>query len=158
MHMWTRAALSAIAVGGIVVATSASAPALAVARLQTPSMRSEIEAMITHSAQTWNRGDLDGFVEDYVEGDRTTYVTPRKILRGRAEIRESYYPRYFAPGAHRDSLSFEGLEVDSLAPTTAHVIAFYVLSRGDSVTSRGPTSLVMLRVKGRWQILHDHSS
>lgn len=113
---------------------------------------------MARSAQSWNRGDLDGFLEDYADGDRTTFVTPRKILHGRAEIRESYYPRYFAPGTHRDSLSFEGLEVDSLAPAIAHVIAFYVLSRGDSVTSRGPTSLLMVRVKGRWQILHDHSS
>jgi ketosteroid isomerase-like protein len=30
--------------------------------------------------------------------------------------------------------------------------------RGDSVTARGPTSLVLRRSSGRWRIAHDHSS
>jgi hypothetical protein len=33
-----------------------------------------------------------------------------------------------------------------------------VLTRGDSVISRGPTSLVMRWNNGRWRIIHDHSS
>jgi hypothetical protein len=39
-----------------------------------------------------------------------------------------------------------------------NTIAWYVLSRGDSVTARGPTSLVLRRSGGRWFIVHDHSS
>jgi len=39
-----------------------------------------------------------------------------------------------------------------------NAIAYYVLMRGDSVTARGPTSLVLRRVGGRWVIMHDHSS
>jgi ketosteroid isomerase-like protein len=38
------------------------------------------------------------------------------------------------------------------------VLAFYVLSRGDSTVARGPTSLVLLKRDGRWRIVHDHSS
>jgi ketosteroid isomerase-like protein len=62
----------------------------------------------------------------------------------------------------RDSLSFELLDVDPLAPEVLNVIATYILARHvngrDSVTARGPTSLVMRRVDGRWRIVHDHSS
>jgi ketosteroid isomerase-like protein len=68
-----------------------------------------------------------------------------------------YAPR-FAPGGIRDSLSFEHLEVDFVAPNVVNAIAYYVLARGDSVTARGPTSLVMRRLDGRWRIVHDHSS
>lgn len=113
--------------------------------------------MLERSARAWNRGDLDTFVDDYVDADRTTFVGRRGVLHGRAAIRAVYAPR-FAPGGVRDSLSFEQLEVDSLAPGVAHVLAYYVLSRGDSTVARGPTSLVMLRVNGRWRIVHDHSS
>jgi uncharacterized protein (TIGR02246 family) len=121
-------------------------------------LRAQFTAMLDRSARAWNRGDLDAFMEDYLDSARTTYVGRRGVvLHGRAAIREVYAPR-FAPGGVRDSLSFEGLQVDSLAPGVAHVLAYYVLSRGDSTVARGPTSLVMLRVQGRWRIVHDHSS
>ncbi len=48
--------------------------------------------------------------------------------------------------------------MDSLAPGVANVIAFYVLSRGDSVIARGPTTVVMVRTPTSWKIVHDHSS
>jgi len=38
------------------------------------------------------------------------------------------------------------------------VVGTYFLTRGDSVTSTGPTSLVLKKVGGRWRIAHDHSS
>lgn len=117
----------------------------------------QICAMMTRSAAAWNRGDLDAFVRDYADDEGTTYIGSRGIVRGRAAIREVYAPR-FAPGAARDSLHFERVEVDLLAPDLANTIGWYVLMRGDSVTARGPTSLVMRRMKGSWKIVHDHSS
>lgn len=130
--------------------------------------RAEIAAMMARSAEAWNRGDLDAFVEDYVPGEppdpgAATYIGSRGITRGRAAIRGAYAPR-FAPGVRRGTLRFENLEVDLLAPSVANVIAFYVLSErtaagADSTAARGPTSLVMRRgADGRWRIAHDHSS
>ena len=78
-------------------------------------------------------------------------------MHGRAAIRQ-LYERRFEPGAQRDSLRFEGLEVDVVGRDALNAIAYYVLMRGDSVTARGPTSLVMRRFGGRWYIAHDHSS
>ena len=123
-----------------------------------PALTREIQAMLDHAARAWTHGDLDSFMSDYMPGERTTYVTSKGLIHGPAAIRERYAPR-FAPGAMHDSLSFEGLEVDPLAPGVVHVVAWYVLSRGDSVVARGPTSLVMVRDEsGRLRIVHDHSS
>ena len=119
------------------------------------AIRAEICVMMDAGARAWNRGDLDTFVEDYLPD--ATYVGSRGLVRGPVAIKAAYAPR-FAPGVMRDSLSFERLEVDVLAPDVAHVLAVYVLSRGDSVTARGPTSLIMRRVGSRWRIAHDHSS
>jgi uncharacterized protein (TIGR02246 family) len=121
------------------------------------SARAEILAMLSRAAGDWNRGDLDAFVADFMDSPRTTFVGSRGVLRGRAAIRSAYAPR-FEPGASRDSLSFHDVEVDLLAPGVAHVLGWYVLARGDSVTARGPTSLIMERHAGRWRIVHDHSS
>ena len=130
------------------------------ARAPEPAPASEaarqgVLALLAHGAAAWTHGDLDAFVSDYA-GD-ATFVTPQRVLHGRAEIRAHYAPR-FAPGAARDSLYFQDLEVDPLGPDALNAIAYYVLQRGDSVVARGPTSLVMKRVGGRWYIVHDHSS
>jgi ketosteroid isomerase-like protein len=136
----------------------AAGPAAGDGRVRDPQVAlRQICAMMAASAQAWNRGQLDAFVADYMEGEGTTYIGSRGIVRGPAAIRDAYAPR-FGPGGVRDSLSFERVEVDLLAPDLANTIAWYVLMRGDSITARGPTSLVMRRVKGSWKIVHDHSS
>ena len=125
------------------------------------TIRAELEAMLARAAGNWNRGDLDAFVDDYLPGESTTFVGGRGVVRGPAAIRRGY-EGYFSGNAPRDSLSFAVLDVDPLAPDVANLIAQYTLSRRvggrDSVTSRGPTSLVVRRVDGRWRIVHDHSS
>lgn len=123
--------------------------------------RADVTEMLARGAANWNRGDLDAFVDDYLPGSATTYIGGQGTVRGPAAIRAAYAPR-FAPGAVRDSLSFVIVDVDPLGRDVLNAIATYTLSRRvgtrDSVTARGPTSLVMRRVDGRWRIVHDHSS
>ena len=119
--------------------------------------RREVLDVLVHGARAWNAGDLDDFVSDYLPDSNTTFITKTGVLHGIAAIRGVYAAR-FAPGAQRDSLHFQGVEVDVLGPDVVNTIAWYVLTRGDSITARGPTSLVMRRVNGRWRIVHDHSS
>ena len=142
----------------VLAATTACAPRQAAAptSAERDALTREITAMLAASAKAWNRGDLDAFMADYYPGERTTYVTSRGLIHDPARIRERYAPR-FGPGGVHDSLSFENIEVDPLAPDVVHVVAWYVLSRGDSTIARGPTSLVMLRHDGRLRIVHDHS-
>ncbi len=150
---------------GILIAVFAAAPCgcarrgtparVAPAAADVDAARRDVAALLAHGAAAWTSGDLDAFVSDYAP--QATFVTRERVLRGREEIRAHYAPR-FAPGTVRDSLSFEGLEVDLLAPDALNAIAYYVLQRGDSVVARGPTSLVMRRIGGRWYIVHDHSS
>lgn len=130
---------------------------VAVTRHNMNAAHAQIVAMMTRSAQSWNAGNLDAFMNDYEADTTTTFVTRNGVIRGRTAIRAVYAPR-FAPGGMRDSLSFENIQVDLLAPDIANVIAYYRLMRGDSTTSRGPTSLVMRSRDGRWRIVHDHSS
>jgi len=121
----------------------------------TDTARRAAEGLLAHGAAAWNRGDLSGFMSDYAPD--ASFVTPRQVLHGRTEIQSRYAPR-FAPGGVRDSLYFQDLEVDALAPDALNAVAYYVLQRGDSVVARGPTSLVMRKIGGRWYIAHDHSS
>ncbi len=120
-------------------------------------IRHDVLDLLDRGATAWDAGNLDGFLATYLPDSETTFVTKTRVLHGIDAIRGVYAAR-FAPGAQRDSLHFQGVEIDILAPDVVNTIAWYVLTRGDSITARGPTSLVMRRVSGRWYIVHDHSS
>jgi len=157
-HAYIASVLTGLALLGAACATTSyQSAASGDAHIANASVRTEIAAMMDSSARAWNRGDLDGFVAFYDAAMSTTFVTPRKILRGPVAIK-GVYTSQFAPGSVRDSLSFENMEVDLLSPDAANVIAYYKLMRGDSTIERGPTSLVMRRRNGGWRIVHDHSS
>lgn len=160
MRMRSRAATALLLVcitGCVFVAGNSGSWPGTPSNAETSRAHSEIAAMMNKSARDWTHGDLDGFMDSYEPGLGTTFVTPAGVVNGRDAIRARYAPR-FTSGARQDSLSFEDLEIDLLAPNLANVIAYYRLSRGDSTVARGPTSLVMRRRDGQWRIIHDHSS
>ena len=136
-------------------ATPAATPAAAPAAAADP--RSEIEAQFRRSAQAWNAGDLDGFMQDYARDGTTSYVAGGRLRRGWDRIRGGYAAR-FEPGAQRDSLRFEDFDVRALGTTHALVFARFILARGDSTTASGPFTLVMERRPEGWRIIHDHTS
>ena len=144
----------------LVAAITACRPGGRSGSRETPSsatVTSEITSQLDRSAGDWNRGDLDAFMADYAAESTTTFVDGRRARHGFDFIRQNYAPR-FAPGARRDSLHFEEIEVRSLAPDLALVTARFVLMRDSSVTASGPFTLVMERRPVGWRILHDHSS
>lgn len=116
-----------------------------------------ITAQLARSASDWNRGDLDAFLSDYAQESATTYVDGLRARPGIDFIRGVYAPR-FLPGAKRDSLHFEEVEVRPLSATLALVTARYILQRQNEISASGPFTLVMERRPEGWKILHDHSS
>lgn len=121
------------------------------------ALKPVITAQLERSAADWNRGDLDGFMSDYAPESTTTYVDGRRARAGFDYIRGVYAPR-FEPGAQRDSLHFEEIEVRPLSPSLALVTARFILQRGPEITASGPFTLVMQQRPQGWKILHDHTS
>jgi uncharacterized protein (TIGR02246 family) len=137
--------------------SAGQAPAATEASADNRELNRQIIAQLDRAARDWNRGDLDAFVSDYARESTTTFIDGRRARHGYDFIRNNYAPR-FAPGARRDSLHFEEVEVRSLSPTLALVTARYILQRKGAVSASGPFTLVMERRAEGWKILHDHSS
>ena len=114
--------------------------------------------MLARSAADWNRGDLDGFMNDYAQDSVTSFVTGRGVVYGWQTVYDRYREQFFAPGKSRDSLAFESLHVRQLAPTVALATARFGLWRADSLVASGPFTLVLERRGARWLIVHDHTS
>ncbi|MHC1765174.1 MAG: SgcJ/EcaC family oxidoreductase [Verrucomicrobiia bacterium] len=105
--------------------------------------------------EAWNVGDFAGFISVYAE--TATFTLADGFLVGRQAIRDFYSPN-FQPGAVRDELTFEQMDIEVLAPDAALARVLYRNSRNGEVVRRGTVSLVMRRIYGQWQIIHDHSS
>jgi len=122
----------------------------------------EITAMLMSSAESWNAGDLDGFLDDYWHSEDLTFSGGSGVTRGWDGVRERYQQSYWAPGATRDSLRFEDLEIMPLGEDHALAMGRYVLFRpqdgGEEVTGTGYFSLVLRRTAAGWKIIHDHTS
>jgi len=120
--------------------------------------QAEITAMLTRSAANWNHGDLAGFMGDYAHDSLTSYRSGAHFSYGWQPLFDRYQAAYFAPGKHRDSLTFEDVRVRSLAPGVAFATARFALHRGDSLTASGPFTLILRKDGDRWHIIHDHTS
>lgn len=118
----------------------------------------EITAMLTRSAASWNRGDLAAFMGDYAHDSLTSYLSGAHFIHGWQPLFDRYQAAYFAPGKHRDSLTFDEVHVRSLAPGVAFATARFALHRGDSLTASGPFTLILTKDGDRWHIVHDHTS
>jgi ketosteroid isomerase-like protein len=116
-----------------------------------------VERMLSESADAWNRGELAGFMDDYLESENTTYIGGAGFVIGYDSIEARYAPR-FEPGAARDSLRFEEVRVRRLGAVDAIATARWILHRRDTITGSGPFTLVLRHTSGGWKIIHDHSS
>jgi len=149
--------------GWLLIAASAAALAgptackLEIEEEGDADVQGAVESMLNESAIDWNRGDLDGFMDDYQHSEITTYVGGRGLVTGIDSIRARYAP-LFGPGAARDSLRFEDVRVRRLAAVHALATARWILYRGDTITGSGPFTLVLRRTSAGWKIIHDHSS
>jgi ketosteroid isomerase-like protein len=120
-------------------------------------VQGSVVRMLEESADAWNRGELAGFMDDYLESANTTYIGSTGLLSGYEAIRTRYAP-LFEPGASRDSLRFDDVRVRRLAAVEAIATARWILYQGDTVTGSGPFTLVLRHTSGGWKIIHDHSS
>jgi ketosteroid isomerase-like protein len=120
-------------------------------------VQGSVVRMLEESAGAWNRGELAGFMDDYLESTNTTYIGSMGLLSGYESIRARYAP-LFEPGASRDSLRFDDVRVRRLAAVEAIATARWILYQGDTVTGSGPFTLVLRHTSGGWKIIHDHSS
>jgi uncharacterized protein (TIGR02246 family) len=114
--------------------------------------------MLNASAESWNEGDLAGYVDDYAKD--ATFVGSSGLVRGKAEIEKRYRASYWSSGRPEDALRFEDLEVTLLGADHALAVGRYILydRQSGATTASGIFSLVLRHGSDGWRIIHDHSS
>jgi uncharacterized protein (TIGR02246 family) len=115
-----------------------------------------IRAEMAAQAQTWNAGDISGFLRSYAVD--CTFVG-KQVLHGRDALRVRYENTYRSKES-MGTLSFSELDVRQLDPQVAIVTGKWRLDR--TAEAGGPVggifSLVWQKRDGRWVIVLDHTA
>jgi len=125
---------------------------------QTQSAPAEIIGVVEKSAEDWNRGDLEAFVQCYEQSPETTFVGT-EVSRGTDAVL-SRYQRTYPDAARMGKTTFSELQARPLSADLAIVTGRFRLEReaqwGGNRT--GLFTLVMRKGAAGWRIIHDHTS
>ena|SRR5688572_6112428 len=116
----------------------------------------QILSVLDQQIQSWNRGDLEGFMKPYWKSDSLMFIGKNGIKWGWNATLENYrksYPDTTSMG----KLSFNILQVKKLSGEYYFVVGKWMLKRTIGDLS-GHYNLLVRKIKGKWFIIADHSS
>lgn len=115
----------------------------------------EIETILRVQAESWNEGNLDGFMETYWKSPELSFSSGGKTTHGWQATMNNYKRKY--PAGNMGHLTFDHLETTVLGKDHALVLGQWHL-KYDTRKMDGNFSLVVRRMDAGWKIIHDHSS
>jgi len=116
----------------------------------------EIRNLLLQQTETWNRGDINGFMQTYWQNDSLMFIGKDGVTWGWKNTLERYkkgYPDKETMG----QLSFAVIQIKKLSAEYYFVVGKWMLKRNAGDLS-GHYNLLMKRIKGKWKIIADHSS
>jgi uncharacterized protein (TIGR02246 family) len=118
--------------------------------------RLAIVEVLKNQQYSWNKGDVDAFLEGYWHSPELTFSGASGTARGWDAVRARYKKTY-ADRETMGQLEFSGLEFRFLGPDAALVLGHWHLTRAKGDIG-GVFTLVWQRFPEGWRIVHDHTS
>jgi uncharacterized protein (TIGR02246 family) len=117
----------------------------------------DIRAVLDEQVESWNKGDLPGFMRGYWNSKDLTFVSGKDVTRGWQETLDRYKKRYQAEGKEMGRLAFREVSIEVLAPGVAKVLGKWELTLTKE-TLGGRYTLILKKTGEGWRIVHDHTS
>jgi len=115
-----------------------------------------IRGMLDEQTKSWNRGDIEGFMEGYWKSDSMMFIGSKGVRHGWQATLESY-KRGYPDTAAMGKLAFDLLQVKRLSKKYYYVVGKWMLTRSIGDLS-GHYDLLLRKIRGKWYIISDHSS
>ncbi|TDO28947.1 YybH family protein [Sediminibacterium goheungense] len=115
-----------------------------------------IRNLLDRQTKDWNNGNIEAFMKGYWESDSLMFVGKSGVTYGYQKTLNNYkknYPDTTAMG----KLRFHILEVRRLSADHYFVLGKWMLTRTIGDLS-GHYTLIFRKIKGKWNIIADHSS
>ena len=120
------------------------------------SNKNEIISILKEQEKFWNRGDIDGFMQGYVKSDYLVFNGSSGPFYGWDSVKDRYIKTY--PSKEKmGTLNFKIHNISLITSSVAQLIGQFFLSYPKSEVS-GYFTLVLIKSKGEWLILSDHTS
>tara|TARA_B100001094_G_scaffold67148_1_gene63345 strand:+ start:9196 stop:9654 length:459 start_codon:yes stop_codon:yes gene_type:complete len=116
----------------------------------------EIMNVMSFQEKSWNRGDIDSFMNGYLKSEELVFSGSGGPVYGWKATKERYFKSY--PDIKTmGKLSFTVNKIKSISKDSAYLIGEYFLKRTIE-DSFGHFTLVWKKVNGNWLIVSDHTS
>jgi ketosteroid isomerase-like protein len=116
----------------------------------------KIRELLAIQTESWNCGDIEGFMQTYWKSDSLMFIGKNGVKRGWQETLNNYkkgYPDSTAMG----KLSFDIIKIEKLSKKYYFVVGKWMLKRSVGNLS-GHYNLLLKKINGAWKIVADHSS
>ena len=117
---------------------------------------SGIRNLLLQQTESWNRGDITGFMQTYWNSDSLMFIGKNGVTWGWKNTLE-HYKKGYPDKETMGQLSFEIIQVKKLSEEYFFVVGKWMLKRNKDDLS-GHYNLLIKRIKGEWKIIADHSS
>src|SRR4029079_2949773 len=115
-----------------------------------------IRQLLATQTESWNRGDIEGFMQTYWKSDSLMFIGKTGVHFGWQETLDNYkkgYPDTTAMG----KLYFDIIAIKKLSPDYYYVGGKWMLKRSIGDLS-GHYDLLLKKIGDKWYIIADHSS
>ena len=116
----------------------------------------EIRGVLEEQVTCWNKGDLDCFMQGYLNSNELVFVGSGGPKYG-WQVTLNNYKKSYPDRAAMGTLKFDLLKFQPLGKKHYLVIGKWVLNRKLDAP-QGHFSLVFEKINGEWKIIADHSS
>jgi ketosteroid isomerase-like protein len=118
--------------------------------------RQEILAAMKVSAEAWNAGDIDRYMECYDRSKEVRFAGEESYSLGWQTVLDNYRKGY-PDRASMGTLTYSDVDVTVISPDGALVFGRWRLDRREDSPS-GLYTLLFRKGPAGWRIVHDHST
>jgi urocanate hydratase len=115
-----------------------------------------IREILAKQTNSWNQGDIEGFMHGYWENDSLMFIGKSGVTYGWTNTLKNYKKNY-PDTATMGKLAFTLIQLNKLSKKYYHVTGKWFLKRSVGDIG-GHFTLLFRKINGWWVIISDHSS
>lgn len=123
---------------------------------ETLDAASEMISVMTAQQDAWNRGDIDAFMDGYIQGEDLRFASGGDITTGWNSTISRYKGRY-SDRAAMGTLRFDIIDVTVIDEDDGLIFGKWALSR-ENDTPNGLFTLHLKKGDNGWKVVSDHTS
>ena len=126
-------------------------------KTEDEAIKQGVTRALNDSIICWNTGNLDCFMDAYVNDNKTLFISDTKFLHGWQQFYDHYKKKYGNDKKGMGHLEIDLTEIEPLDSTHAFAYGRWHL-KNNKKEYNGVTSLIFVKKGAKWQIMVDHSN